>query len=84
MSEIPFVTSETDLASYLLLSGFKLIVIQYEPRQNGKQRGLFFFEADERLDEFKNLFESGQASVNVADFKETKMGLLDRVLKGLP
>lgn len=84
MNEIPFITSETDLAVYLIQSGFTLLGIQYEPRSNGKKRGFFIFEGDAKIEEYKNLFESGQASINLADFKETKSSLLDRVMKGLP
>ena len=84
MNEIPFITSETDLAVYLIQSGFTLLGIQYEPRSNGKQRGFFIFNGDEKIEEFKNLFESGQASINLANFKETKSNLLDRIMRGLP
>lgn len=84
MSELPVVTSETDLAVYLILSGFNLIEIQYEPRQNGKLRGFFIFERKDGVDEFINLFSKGQASINIQKFKEKKSELLDRIMNGLP
>ena len=83
MSQIPFVTSETDLAAYLIISGFELIKIQYEPRSNGRQRGIFIFENSEKLTDIRNLFDSHQASMNLAEFTKTKNNLLDRVMGGL-
>jgi len=83
-TQIPFVTSETDLAVYLILSGLNLLEIQYEPRSNGRKRGIFVFQADNKIPDFKNLYESGQASINMADWKKTKSDLLDRLMKELP
>lgn len=82
--ELPFVTSETDLAVYLIQSGFDLLKIQYEPRQNGRQRGIFIFEYSDKIEEYKQLFDSGQASINLNDFKNIKARLLDRIMNGLP
>ena len=87
MNEIPFTTSETDFAVYLIQSGFNLLGINYEPRSNGRQRGIFVFSPDAKIEEYKNLFQSGQAAVNLSDlgkFKEIKSGLLDRIMRGLP
>lgn len=86
MIEIPFVTTDTSLSAYLILQGFFLLEIQYEPRSNGKQRGIFIFKRkpDIDIDEYKDLFESGQASINVVDYNRTKQELLDRVMRGLP
>ena len=84
MNEIPLVTSETDLAVFLILSGLTLLEIQYEPRSNGRKRGIFVFQPDPRLLDLKNLFESGQASINYADFKQKKSDLMDRLMKELP
>lgn len=83
-TQIPFVTSETDLAVYLILSGLNLLEIQYEPRSNGRKRGIFVFQGNEKITDFKNLYESGQASINMADWKKTKSDLLDRLMKELP
>ena len=83
-TQIPFVTSETDLAVYLILSGLNLLEIQYEPRSNGRKRGIFVFQADNKIPDFKNLYESEQASINMADWKKTKSDLLDRLMKELP
>ena len=87
MNEIPFATSETDLAVYLIKSGFILLGIQYEPRYNGRQRGIFIFQADSKIVDAKELFESGQAQINLSEIdalKEIKSGLLDRLMRGLP
>ena len=83
-TQIPFVTSETDLAVYLILSGLNLLEIQYEPRSNGRKRGIFVFQGNDKISDLKNLYESGQASINMADWKITKSALLDRLMKELP
>ena len=84
MNEIPFVTSETDLAVYFILEGLTLLEIQYEPRSNGRKRGIFVFQPNHKTEELKNLYESGQASINMAGWKQTKSDLLDRLMKELP
>ena len=87
MNQIPFATSETDLAVYLIQSGFNLLGIQYEPRSNGRKRGIFIFEGHPKIDEYKGLFESGQAVINLADLdkrNEIKSSLLDRIMQELP
>jgi hypothetical protein len=83
-TQIPFVTSETDLAVYLILSGLNLLEIQYEPRSNGRKRGIFVFQGNDKISDLKNLYESGQAFINMADWKTTKSALLDRLMKELP
>ena len=83
-TQIPFVTSETDLAVYLILSGLNLLEIQYEPRSNGRKRGIFVFQANDKTLDLKNLYDSGQASINMVDWKNTKSALLDRLMKELP
>jgi c-di-GMP-related signal transduction protein len=85
MNDIPFITSETELATYLILSGFKLLKIQYEPRTNGgRLRGFYIFQADERIEKYKTTFDKDEAVINLTDFKETKASLLDRIMNGLP
>ena len=91
MNETPFVTTATDLAVYLVLSGFNLIEIQYdEPLLNGKRRGIFIFSTrhpdkpDSYIEDFKNKFANHQAPVDPTDFKETKVKLMDRLMKELP
>ena len=83
-TQIPFVTSETDLAVYLILSGLTLLEIQYEPRSNNRKRGIFVFQASDKTLDLKNLYDSGQASINMVDWKTTKSALLDRLMKELP
>ena len=82
--QIPFVTSETDLAVYLILSGLILLEIQYEPRSNNRKRGIFVFQANDKTLDLNNLYDSGQASINMVDWKNTKSALLDRLMKELP
>jgi hypothetical protein len=84
MNDTTFVTSETDFAAYLIVSGMNLIHIQYEPRSNGRKRGLFVFEGDERIEDFKNQFEAGQISINLQDYKKTRIDLLDRIMQEKP
>jgi|GEM_PF-6423792 hypothetical protein len=88
MVELPITTSETDFAVYLIQADFKLLGINYEPRSNGnRKRGIFVFKYDPRIDEYKQLFQKGQAAVNLADmesFKKIKSDLLDRIMRELP
>lgn len=84
MIQVPYITSNTNLAAFLVLQGFHLHTIQYEPQTNGKQRGFYIFEPSDELTDAAHLFESGQASVNLADFEKTKTSLLDRVMQGRP
>lgn len=84
MPQVPFITSETNVASYLVLKGYKLLGIQYEPRQNGKRRGFFIFEASDKIDEDVKTFESGDVTVNFTEYENIKSGLLDRIMGGLP
>ena len=85
MSQIPFITHETNTASYLILKGYNLLGIQYEPRQSGKKRGYFIFSADDHIKETAELFEKGESvSVNFVEFENTKSGLLDRLKQELP
>ena len=86
MIEIPLVTSETNLAVYLIQQGFKLLEIQYEPRSNGnRKRGIFLFStSDKRIYEFRDIFNNGNASINMADFEEIRKELVNRILKEQP
>ncbi len=84
MSELPFITPETNTASFLVVKGYKLIGIQYQPRQNGKKRGWFIFEPSDNIREAADLFEKGEAAFNFADFETEKSRLIDRIKAGLP
>ena len=87
MTELPFTTSETDFAVYLIHSGFILLGINYEPRSDGRQRGIFVFNHDPHIEEYRILFKNNQASVNYNDIdklKKIKSNLLDRIMRGLP
>lgn len=84
MSEVPYITSETNTATYLVLQGYNLLGIQYEPRQNGKKRGFFIFEASPKILDTATSFERGEISVNFVVFENKKSELLDRIMRGLP
>jgi Domain of unknown function (DUF5659) len=87
VTDLPFTTSETDFAVYLIQSGFILLGINYEPRSNGRQRGIFIFSHDSHIEEYLIRFRNNQVSINLNDlekFKEIKSGLLDRIMQGLP
>jgi hypothetical protein len=86
--ELPFTTSETDFAVYLIQSGFTLLGINYEPRANNeKARGIFVFKREPEIEQFRLRFANNQISVNLKDmgeFKKIKSGLLDRIMRELP
>jgi hypothetical protein len=87
MTELPFTTSETDFAVYLIQSGFILLGINYEPRSNGRQRGIFVFSPDSHIGEYYTQFKNRQISLNLSDldnFNKIKSDLLDRIMRGLP
>lgn len=84
MSQIPYLTSDTKTAAYLVLKGFNLLGIQYEPRQNGKKRGFFIFEGNGEIQQEVNQFESGDVSLNFTEYQNTLSELIDRVVRELP
>jgi hypothetical protein len=85
MSQIPFITHETNTASYLIIKGYTLLGIQYEPRQNGRKRGYFIFSADDHIKDTAELFEKGgDVSINFTKFENKKSELLDRIKQELP
>jgi hypothetical protein len=79
-----FLTPDTQLAAYLVSENFPLLGIQYEPRFNGKQRGIFIFNESPSLTDRVNAFNSGKATINLALYEHAKASLLDRVVRGLP
>jgi Domain of unknown function (DUF5659) len=87
MTDIPFTTSETDFAVYLILAGFILLGINYEPRSNDRLRGIFVFSPDSRIKDYYTQFKNRQISLNLSDlenFNKIKSDLLDRIMRGLP
>jgi hypothetical protein len=85
MSQVPYITPETNTATYLVLKGYKLLGIQYEPRPNGKKRGFFIFSGDDHIKETSDSFEKGESvSVNFVEFENKKSELLDRIKQELP
>ena len=85
MSPVPYITSTTNTAAYLILKGYTLLGIQYEPRPNGRKRGYFIFSADDHIRETAGSFENGEAvSINFTQFENKKSELLDRIKQELP
>lgn len=84
MVDNSFLTPDTQLAAFLISENFPLLEISYEPRYNGKQRGIFVFAESPRLTEKVNQFNSGTALINLALYEHAKSSLLDRVVRGLP
>ena len=80
MSQVPFITSESNTAAYLIIKGYTLLGIQYEPRQNGKKRGFFIFEGSNGIKDSAAAFEKGTSvSINFVEFENKKSELLDRI-----
>ncbi|MDD4987139.1 MAG: DUF5659 domain-containing protein [Dehalococcoidales bacterium] len=78
-----FLTTDTPLAAYLVQAGHEVIGILYEPKHNGKQRGTYVFRDSPELHELVNLFNRGEAKVNVALYEHAKSSLIDRIMRGL-
>ncbi len=80
-----FQTSDTPLAAYLIQTGFNLLIIKYEEKQNGKQRATFVFDASsDKFPEYVSLFNRGEAMINLALYEHAKSSLIDRIMRGLP
>ena len=77
-------TSDTSLAAYLVQDGYDLLIIEYEPRSNGKQRATFVFQETHQLRESVSLYNRGNATINLALYEHAKSSLLDRIMRGLP
>lgn len=75
-------TSETSLATYLILSGFTLAGITYRDIPNHRPQGIFIFNDSPELRNQILLFETSQATVNLASFEKLKSKLIDKVLAG--
>ena len=83
-SNSEFLTSDTPLAAYLIQEGFELLIIQYETKQNGKQRATYIFQTSPQLKHNVSLYNRGEATINIALYEHAKNSLLDRVMRGLP
>ena len=80
-----FLTSDTPLAAYLIQEGFTILIIQYEPKRNGKQRATFVFDSsDPKLHKCVSLYNRGEAMINLALYEHAKSSLIDRIMQGLP
>lgn len=83
MAEFRHFTSDTPLAAYLIHTGLVLLEIQYEIKPNGKRQATFVFDASNP--EFQvqvDLYNRGEAIINLALYEHVKSGLLDRIMKG--
>jgi hypothetical protein len=80
-----FKTTDTPLAAFLIESGFKLLIIEYEPRPNRRDIGTFVFStSDSKIQEFIDGYNRGDAVANIVVYEHIKSTLLDRIMKGLP
>ena len=79
-----YLTTETPLATYLIIEGFTLLIIRYEPKKNGKQQAIFAFEDSPKLQEYISLYYHLEATVNISVYEYTKSSLTNRFMRGLP
>lgn len=78
-----YLTSDTPLAAYLIQAGFPLLEILYEPKANGRQQASFAFASTPKLQSHIDLYNSGQATINLALYEHAKSTLLDRIMRGM-
>ena len=79
----PYTTNHTSLAAYLILSGYSLLEITYQPKNNGRLQGTFVFEDTDELHKDVTRFETSQATINLAAFEKMKSSLVDKVMARL-
>ncbi len=80
-----YLTADTSLAAYLVSEGFNLLIIQYATAPSGREQGTFVFDgSDPKLQTCVNLYNRGNAKVNLALYEHARSSLLDRVKRGLP
>jgi hypothetical protein len=77
-------TTTTALAAYLFHKGFKLLIIEYTDKPNGKQQATFVFETSTQLQEHVREYELGTATINVTLYEHAKTTLITRIKRGLP
>jgi len=78
--------SNTSLAAYLKIEGFKIIRIEYTPSDKpGKKQGTFIFDAtDSKIHETIATFDRLEAVGNIVKYQMARAELVDRVMRGLP
>lgn len=77
VSNHKFLTTDLAQATYLIASGYKLIVILYEDR-----RAAFVFHDSPELQIAVDVFNSGDASILLPKYEFIRGNLLDRVKRG--
>ena len=78
--------SNTSLAAYLKIEGFKIIRIEYTPSNKpGKKQGTFIFDAsDPKINEAISTFDQLEAVGNIVKYQTARTELVVRVMRGLP
>jgi hypothetical protein len=80
-----FKTTDTPLAAFLIESGFRLLIIEYEARPNRRDIGTFVFDtSDPKIQDFIDGYNRGEAPANIVVYEHIKSTLLDRLMRGLP
>lgn len=76
-------TTDTPQAAYLIQVGFTLLEIRYETKPNGKRQATFVFDASNpELQSSIDLYNRGEAIINLALYEHAKSSLLDRIMRG--
>lgn len=76
---------DTPLASYLVQQGVELIEIRYSQNERfNKRQGTYIFKDSPQLRQCVNVYNRGEATVNLALYERTRDNLLDRIMRGLP
>lgn len=82
MEQPRFTTTDTPLAAYLIQAGFILLEIEYELKPNGKRQASFIFDNSAEIQERVNLYNRGEAVINLVLYEHAKGSLLDRIMRG--
>lgn len=85
MDNNKFSTPITNLAIYLIQEGFELLRIEYQPLDNGKNKAYFVFNHSPQLiKQSEETYFQKKATINIAEYENTRKNLLDRIKRGLP
>lgn len=80
-----FPTTDTPLAAYLIQKGFNMIRIDFATLPNGKMQATFIFEnGSTELKEAVSLYNTGEATINIALYERAKSRLIDRIMRRQP
>ena len=77
-------TTETPLATYLQQEDFDILIIEYADKPLGKKQATFVFEDNGQIRQHINLYNRGEATVNVALYELARNRLIDRIMRWLP